>query len=133
MVRSRSATRFAQTVDTTNVRHLTRVWCNCGSGLCELESCREKGEKDGENRNKTSTAERVPITQIAPFQITHQQHRRPCFGQLSLSLSLSSLMQIMQGPRLNAERDVGSITSESETLPEEKGRSLTTHVTRNHA
>ncbi|KAJ6960218.1 hypothetical protein NC653_038301 [Populus alba x Populus x berolinensis] len=26
----------------------------------------------------------------------------------------------MQGPRLNAERDVGSITSESETLPEEK-------------
>ncbi|KAJ6929227.1 hypothetical protein NC652_013185 [Populus alba x Populus x berolinensis] len=38
-----------------------------------------------------------------------------------------------QGPRLNAERDVGSITSESETLPEEKGRSLTTHVTRNHA
>ncbi|KAJ6937128.1 hypothetical protein NC652_011713 [Populus alba x Populus x berolinensis] len=30
----------------------------------------------------------------------------------------------MQGPRLNAERDVGSITSESETLPEEKAKPL---------
>ena len=39
----------------------------------------------------------------------------------------------MQGPQLNAKRDVGSITSESETLPEEKGLSFTTHVTRNHA